>query len=73
MRPGGDVDAHPPGAPSRCVVRWEGDRRAFVDPCSEREYPADGTGLVSFPTEVNQDGRVVIDLRTPQPPSTTGR
>ncbi len=66
-------DAHPPGAPSRCVVRWQAERRLFSDPCSGQEYPADGTGLVSFPTEVNEEGRVVIDLRNPQVPPTTGR
>ncbi len=63
-------DAHPPGAPSRCVVEWEAARRVFVDRCSGREHPADGAGLVSFPTEVNEEGRVVIDLRSPVPPAT---
>jgi hypothetical protein len=63
-------DAHPPGAPSRCVVEWRANRRVFVDRCSGREYPADGAGLVSFPTEVNEEGRVVIDLRSPVPPTT---
>jgi len=64
-------DAHPPGAPSRCVVAWEAPRRVFVDRCSGREHPADGAGLVSFPTEVNEDGRVVIDLRSPVSPTTS--
>jgi hypothetical protein len=63
-------DAHPPGAPSRCVVAWEAGRRVFVDRCSGREHPPDGAGLVSFPTSVNEDGRVVIDLRSPVPPTT---
>jgi hypothetical protein len=61
---------HPPGAPARCVVEWEATRRVFVDRCSGREHPADGTGLVSFPTVVNEEGRVVIDLRSPIPPTT---
>lgn len=61
-------DAHPPGSPARCVVRWEAGRRLFVDSCSGREHPADGSGLVSFPTEIDEDGQVVIDLRSPQPP-----
>jgi hypothetical protein len=64
-------DAHPPGAPSRCVVTWEAGRRVFIDRCSGREHPADGTGLVGFPTEVNEEGRVVIDLRSPVSPTTT--
>ncbi len=63
-------DAHPPGAGGRCVVTWRADRRVFVDRCSGREHPADGTGLVSFPTEVDDEGRVVIDLRSPRPPTT---
>ena len=63
-------DAHPPGAASRCVVVWEPGRRVFVDRCSGREHPADGSGLVSFPTEVNEEGRVVIDLRHPRHPPT---
>ena len=63
-------DAHPPGAPTRCLVAWETGRRVFVDRCSGREHPADGAGLVSFPTEVNEDGRVVIDLRSPVAPTT---
>ncbi|HWC10240.1 MAG TPA: hypothetical protein VG455_03365, partial [Acidimicrobiales bacterium] len=61
-------DAHPPGAPARCVVTWEAGRRVFVDPCSGREHPADGSGLAGFPTEVDEDGRVVIDLRSPVAP-----
>jgi hypothetical protein len=63
-------DAHPPGAPNRCVVEWEAGRRVFADRCSGWEHPADGAGLVSFPTEVNDDGQVVIDLRSPVPPTT---
>ena len=63
-------DAHPPGAPSRCVVEWDAARRVFLDRCSGREHPPDGAGLVSFPTAVNEDGRVVIDLRSPVPPTT---
>jgi hypothetical protein len=63
-------DAHPPGAPARCVVAWEAARRVFVDRCSGRVHPADGAGLVSFPTQVNEDGRVLIDLRSPISPTT---
>ena len=66
-------EARPPGAPTRCAVQWRGERQLCSDPCSDREYPADGTGLVSFPTEVNEEGRVVIGLRNPHAPPTTGR
>ena len=69
---GGDdwrtFDAHPPGAPDRCVLAWHADDKIFVDRCSGTTYPADGTGLVSFPTSVDGKGRVLIDLRHPQVP-----
>jgi hypothetical protein len=71
---GGDwrtVDAHPPGATGSCVVNWRSAQRAFVDVCNHQAYPPDGAGLNSFPTEVDGDGRVVIDLRHLQPPSAT--
>lgn len=65
-------DTRPPDAASGCLVVWEPARRVFVDQCAkERSYPADGTGLTSFPTRVDEDGKVLIDLRSPQPPATT--
>ncbi len=69
---GGDwrtFEVNPPGAPPRCVVRWQLERRVFVDACSGHEYPAEGTGLVTYPTTVDKEGRVVIDLRHPQEPA----
>jgi hypothetical protein len=64
-------EAHAPGAPRRCVLRWDPGARQFTDPCDRRVYPADGTGLTTFPTEVDSDGRIVVDLRQPQTPATT--
>jgi hypothetical protein len=61
-------EAHAPGAPRRCVLRWEPGARQFADPCDHRVYPPDGTGLTTFPTHVDPDGRVVVDLRQPQAP-----
>ncbi len=61
-------EARPPGAPRRCVLRWEGPAGRFVDPCTGAAYPADGAGLVSYPTRVDDDGRLRVDLRNPQPP-----
>lgn len=69
---GGDwrtFDAHPPGAPGRCVVTWRPARRLFVDSCSDRSFPPDGTGLTTFPTRVDDDGRILVDLRNPRPPA----
>lgn len=59
------VEAHSPGAPRTCVLRWEPSTRSFVDPCDGRTYPADGTGLVTYPARVNENKRVVVDLRAP--------
>ncbi|MFN2607985.1 MAG: hypothetical protein ABR511_08815 [Acidimicrobiales bacterium] len=70
---GGDwrtFDAHPPEAPATCVVTWRAARHAFVSGCSAATYPPDGTGLSSFPTKVDDKGRVLVDLRHPQPPPT---
>ena len=68
---GGDAwlafEARVPGAPRQCAVKWEQAARQFVDPCDGRVFPPDGAGLVRFPTTVNDDGRVVVDLSTPSP------
>ncbi|MEA2844699.1 MAG: hypothetical protein QOJ69_2370 [Actinomycetota bacterium] len=63
------VEAHSPGAPRRCVLRWEPSTKAFVDPCDGRTFPADGTGLVTYPATVNEKKRVVVDLRMPAAPA----
>ncbi len=53
------------GADRKCVVRWDQGARHFVDPCNGHVYPADGTGLETFPAEVNDKGRVIVDLTRP--------
>ena len=60
-------EARVSGAPRQCVVKWEAGPRHFVDPCDGRIFPPDGAGLVSFPTTVNDDGKVVVNLSTPSP------
>lgn len=60
-------EARATGAPRECTLTWEAQARHFVDPCDGRVYPPDGTGLVSFPTTVNDDGIVVVDLSSPRP------
>jgi hypothetical protein len=62
-------EVRPPGARAGCVVRWRAERRLFVDECTGREHPADGAGLVSYPTRVDEEGRVVVDLRHRQDPA----
>lgn len=63
---GGDrwlaFEARAAGAPRQCVLRWDGSARTFSDPCDGTTYPADGTGLVSFPAAVDERGRVTVDL-----------
>ena len=46
----------------RCQLVWVADGRHFTDPCTKRDYPADGAGLRHYPTVV-EDGNVVVDLR----------
>jgi hypothetical protein len=63
------IEAHSPGAPRRCVLRWLASPPPphFEDPCDGRKWPADGSGLTRWPATLNGAGRVVIDLRTPLP------
>lgn len=71
---GGDwrvFEVRAPDAPPECAAQWRADRRLFVDRCSGREYPADGTGLTAYPTTVDGDGRVAVDLRRPLPATAT--
>ena len=72
---GGDTwvafEARVAGAPRNCVLHWAQDAHHFVDPCDGHIYPADGTGLVSFPTRVDAKGRVVVDLSQPIAPTIT--
>ena len=74
---GGDdwraFEAHSPGAPRRCFLEWRPSPREFVDPCDGRTYPADGTGLLTYPARVDDRKHVVVDLRRPTPttPSTS--
>lgn len=75
---GGDVqegwlafEAYAPGSPRepRCQLRWLQPSRRFVDECSGGTYPADGSGLWSYPATVDDRGMVVVDLRAPAGPS----
>jgi hypothetical protein len=60
-------EAHAPGTPRRCTLAWRAPTRDFVDPCDGRIFPADGTGLTSYPTRVTKNGLLVVDLSTPPP------
>ena len=60
------IEAYAPGAPReiRCILRWDQQARAFRDPCGPGTYPADGTGLTTYPATVTAKGFVEVDLRT---------
>ena len=64
-------EARVTGSPRQCVLAWKQDAHHFVDPCDGRTYPADGTGLVTFPTTVDAKGHIIVDLSRPTQPSTT--
>lgn len=55
------IEARLPGEPS-CAVTWDRGKDRFVD-CHGDGHPADGTGLTTYPGQV-QDGQVQVDLRT---------
>ena len=66
------IEAYAPGQRKlECILGWNRDEQQFRDPCTDQTYPADGTGLTSFPTRVDDDGKVLIDLRSPQLPTTS--
>lgn len=62
-------EARAAGASRQCVLKWEQDAKRFVDPCDGRTYPRDGAGLVTFPTRVDDKGRVIVDLSSPVEPT----
>ncbi len=47
----------------RCLLKWENGPRRFRDPCTGQAYPADGSGLTTYPATVTA-GTVSVDLRT---------
>jgi len=67
---GGDqwraFEAHAPGQPRTCFLRWQPASRHFTDTCTGLTYPADGAGLVSYEAGPDAEGTLVVDLTTPQ-------
>src|SRR3954463_6686320 len=59
------VEVHPPGESKSCTVTWNSSSRTFHDPCSGKDFPADGTGLVRYKTTVDRSGDLVVDLHQP--------
>jgi hypothetical protein len=56
--------AHAAGAPRRCQIKWRRTTNDFVDPCSQRTYPADGSGLTPYLAVTDAKGKLVVDLRS---------
>jgi len=52
----------PADAARDCAVQWQDDDEVFNDPCDGTQYPAEGTGLTSYPVVIDTDGILVIDL-----------
>ena len=59
------VEVHPPGEPKSCTVKWNESTRIFHDPCSGKDYPADGAGLIRYKTSIDKSGDLVVDLHQP--------
>ena len=57
-------EANPPGAPEDCFLSWDLDDEVLSAGCVDRDYPADGEGLQPVAVEVDDDGRVILDLAT---------
>jgi hypothetical protein len=58
-------DVHPPGESKSCTVRWNASSHAFHDPCTGKDYPADGSGLVRYKASIDANGDLVVDLHQP--------
>lgn len=59
--------AYVPGSDRSCQLEWQAADTEFLDPCSGETYPADGAGLPTWPAEVDEEGRLIIDLRIQSP------
>ncbi len=55
-------DVHPAGESRSCAVKWTPPSRTFRDPCSGKNYPPDGAGLVHYKTSIDKSGDLVVDL-----------
>jgi len=63
-------DARRPAQPRNCSLQWQRDAGEFRDPCDATVVAADGTGLLTYPVTVTDEGTVIVDLN-PDDPSTT--
>lgn len=59
------IGAHLPDTPDDCFLRWSKESAAFEAPCTDVTYPLDGGPLPHYGWEVDEDGHLLIDLRSP--------
>jgi hypothetical protein len=59
------IEAHPPDTPDDCFLRWSPERQLFITTCNEDTFPEDGGTLNHYSWRVDDDGRLLIDLRKP--------
>jgi hypothetical protein len=45
-----------------CALVYVSADEVFQDPCSGESYPPSGEGLTQYPVEVDDDGRLHVDL-----------
>jgi hypothetical protein len=64
--------AVPPGSDLHCAVQWKSGQEQFVDPCTGKTYPADGTGLTRYQVSITPDSHVIVDLHTSTTSTTAG-
>lgn len=64
-------EAHGPGQPRTCDLKWQQKQGVFVDECSQATFPVDGRGLTHYATQVNRKKKggltLFVDLRAPLP------
>lgn len=55
----------PLAATRDCFVEWQVSDETFVDNCDGTVYPSSGEGLPPYPVEIDDEGFLTVDLRSP--------
>lgn len=58
-------EARPPGADDDCFLTFDRESEVLEADCVETTFDAGGAGLTPVPVEVDDDGRVILDLAEP--------
>jgi hypothetical protein len=70
------LNAIPPGSTEDCIVKWDEENRALIDPCTKKLYGPNGVGdkavkpLTRYSTVVDTKGRLIVNLNKPFDPAT---